>query len=59
MPILDQAVTLLLALMILVLLVGMVAALYWMISYIVDDIHDRRVTRVMERGDKNAKAHEL
>lgn len=56
---LDQTVNLLLALMILVLLVGMITALYWMISYIVDDIHDRRATRYQERGDENAKTHEL
>lgn len=55
----DQAVILLLALMFLVLFVGMIAALYWMISYIVDDIHDRRATRYQERGDRNAKAHEF
>lgn len=49
MPILEQTVNLLLALMILVLLVGMIAALYWMISYIIDDIHDRRFTHYQER----------
>lgn len=59
MPILDHAVITLLALMILVLLVGMVAALYWMIAYIVDDIHDRRVTRYQERRDSDAEAHEF
>ena len=59
MPILDQTVNLLLALMTLVVLVGMITALYWMISYIVDDIHDRRITRYQERRDPNAKTHEL
>ena len=49
MPILDQAVHLLLALMILVLFTGMVAALYWMITYIIDDIRDRRITHYEER----------
>lgn len=46
---LDQTVNLLLALMILVLLVGMITALYWMISYIIDDINDRRITHYEER----------
>lgn len=50
---LDQTVNLLLALMTLVMLVGMITALYWMISYIIDDIHDRRITRYQERGNKN------
>ena len=49
MPILDQAVHLLLALMILVLFTGMITALYWMITYIIDDIHDRRFTHYEER----------
>ena len=52
---LDQAVHLLLALMILVLLVGMITAIYWMISYIVDDIHDRRFTHYEERNKELKK----
>lgn len=46
---LDHTVNFLLALMILVMLVGMITALYWMVSYIVDDIHDRRITHYEER----------
>lgn len=46
---LGQTVNVLLALMILVLLVGMITALYWMISYIIDDINDRRATHYEER----------
>lgn len=55
MPILNQAVHLLLAFMILVLLVGMITALYWMITYIVDDIHDRRITHYTERNKELKK----
>lgn len=55
MPILEQTVNLLLALMILVLFTGMVAALYWMITYIIDDIHDRRFTHYEERNKELKK----
>ena len=55
MPILDQTVNLLLALMILVLLVGMITAIYWMITYIIDDIHDRRITHYTERNKEFQK----
>lgn len=52
---LDQTVNLLLALMILVLLVGMITALYWMITYIIDDVHDRRVTHYEARNKEFKK----
>ena len=52
---LDQTVNVLLALMILVLLVGMITAIYWMISYIIDDIHDRRFTHYEERNKELKK----
>lgn len=55
MPMLDHVVVFLLALMIIVLLVGMVTALYWMISYIIDDIHDRRITHYEERNKELKK----
>lgn len=52
---LDQATNVLFALMIIVLLVGMITALYWMITYIVDDIHDRRFTHYQERNKELKK----
>ena len=55
MPILDHVVVFLLALMILVLLVGMITAIYWMITYIIDDIHDRRFTHYQERNKELKK----
>lgn len=46
---LDHVVVFLLALMIIVLITGMITAIYWMITYIIDDINERRFTHYQER----------